>query len=108
MRAKKQYSDFFSEANKVMSPESIKKSNKKADNILLKLKLSDLRKGAGLKQAEIPGFAQTSISRIESRADLKLSTLVDYVQALGMSIEIRAISKSKSKTKQKDILILKS
>ncbi len=108
MKTKKQYSNFFSEASKIMSPESLKKADKKAENILLKLKLADLRKGAGLKQTEIPGFAQTSISRIESRADLKLSTLVDYVQALGMGIEIRAISKSKKKNKQKDVLILKS
>ncbi|WP_061249315.1 hypothetical protein [Leptospira alstonii] len=80
MKVKKQYSDFFSEANKLMSPESIKKANKKADNILLKLKLSDLRKGVGLKQTEIPGFAQTSISRIESRADLSITSISHSVR----------------------------
>ncbi|MGJ4745296.1 XRE family transcriptional regulator [Leptospira sp. SA-E8] len=110
MRSKRQYSDFFSNAQKSMNSESIRRAEKKAENILLNLKLADLRKKMGLKQTEIPGFSQTSISRIETREDLKLSTLIGYINALGMNIEIRAFSKSGKRKKEKDrnILILKS
>lgn len=110
MRSKRQYSDFFTSAKKTMNLESIRRAERKAENILLNLKLADLRKKIGLKQTEVPGFSQTSISRIETREDLKLSTLIGYINALGMDIEIRAVSKSKKRKREKDrnILILKS
>lgn len=110
MRSKRQYSDFFTKAKKSMNLESVGRAERKAENILFNLKLADLRKKIGLKQTEISGFSQTSISRIETREDLKLSTLISYINALGMNIEIRAVSKSGKRKKEKDqnILILKS
>ncbi|TGN13729.1 helix-turn-helix domain-containing protein [Leptospira ilyithenensis] len=74
--------------------ESIERAKAKANKIIFSMKLAGLRKQSGVKQTETEGFSQTSISRIEGRKDIKLSTLVDYVHALGMEIEINVINES--------------
>ncbi|TGM57148.1 helix-turn-helix domain-containing protein [Leptospira vanthielii] len=107
MKNKKKYSDFFESTKKIMSPESIERAKHKANKIIFSMKLAELRKQSGVKQTEIEGFSQTSISRIEGREDIKLSTLVDYVHALGMEIEIKVINKKK-KTQNKEILLMKA
>ena len=43
------------------------------------------------KLAETLGVNQGEISKIEHRADLYLSTLAEYVEALGGRLEIRAV-----------------
>jgi len=75
-RVNSNYKDFFSEANKSMSPQSIVRAEEKADQILLNLKLGELRKELGVKQGDIKGFSQSGVSKIEGREDLKISTLV--------------------------------
>lgn len=107
MKTKRKYSDFFESAKKTMSSESIEIAKNKANKILFNIKLSDLRKQSGVKQTEIEGFSQTSISRIEGRDDIKLSTLVDYIHALGMEIEIKVINKKK-RNQDKEILLMKA
>ncbi|WP_419929630.1 hypothetical protein [Candidatus Poriferisocius sp.] len=50
------------------------------------LALSDLRKRIGRSQAEIAnatGTTQSGVSRLEHQSDMRLSTLVEYVTALG-------------------------
>jgi len=108
MANKAKYKDFFSEAEKVMSKESIEKANNKAQKSILKLKLADLRKQKGINQTDIEGFSQTSISRIESRDDIKISTLVEYVHALGMEVEIKAVKKKKSKNSDNEIVLFRA
>jgi hypothetical protein len=107
MKTKRKYSDFFESAKKNMSSESIEIAKNKANKILFNMKLSDLRKQSGVKQTKIEGFSQTSISRIEGRDDIKLSTLVDYIHALGMEIEIKVINKKK-RNQNKEILLMKA
>jgi hypothetical protein len=41
--------------------------------------------------AEVPGMDQRNISKLEKRTDMFLSTLRSYVEALGGSLEIRAV-----------------
>lgn len=56
--------------------------------------LAELRAHRGVTQIELSdrlGTAQSGVSRIERRDDLFLSTLVDYVEALGGHLEIAAI-----------------
>ena len=56
--------------------------------------LEELRKAHAMTQtklAEILGVNQGEISKIEHRADLYVSTLADYIAALGGSLEIRAV-----------------
>lgn len=55
--------------------------------------LRDLRKACDLTQermAELLGIGQDSVSRIERRSDLLLSTLRSYVTAMGGSLELVA------------------
>lgn len=44
-----------------------------------------------LQLGEVLGVHQSEISRIEHRADICVSTLVEYVEALGGHLEIRAV-----------------
>jgi len=53
--------------------------------------LSDLRKARDLTQArmaEILSIGQDSVSRLEQRSDLLLSTLSDFVDAMGGKLEL--------------------
>ena len=43
------------------------------------------------KLAEASGVNQGEVSKIEHRTDLYLSTLAEYVKALGGRLEIRAV-----------------
>lgn len=55
--------------------------------------LQDLRKARDLTQekvAQILGVKQENVSRLERRSDLLLSTLRDYVAAMGGDLEIVA------------------
>jgi DNA-binding XRE family transcriptional regulator len=56
--------------------------------------LEELRKSRSITQARIAKLLQTnqgSVSRIERRTDIYISTLSQYVHALGGKLEIRAI-----------------
>lgn len=57
------------------------------------VRLAELRQALGMSQEEVAkraGVGQANISRIESRGDLKVSTLARIVEALGGSLSIRA------------------
>ena len=83
------YPGFFDEAKKTMSEDSIKRAGEKANQIILNARLAELRKDVGYTQAEIHGYRQSSVSKIEGRKDLKVSTLIAYCKSLGMGIEIK-------------------
>ena len=87
-KVKKHNSDFFSNAKKVIGEkrfaEAIKKGNAKANRLRLKM----ARELIGLKQTELTGLSQPEVSKIESRDDIKISTLEKYAEALGMKVEI--------------------
>jgi len=53
MESKRKYSDFFTVAKKTMSQESIAKAENKANKILFRMKLTELRKESGVKQTEM-------------------------------------------------------
>ena len=58
------------------------------------LTLKQLRKGLDVTQAELAQTAdmtQSEMSRLESRADHRVSSLARYVEALGGKLEISAI-----------------
>lgn len=55
--------------------------------------LRELRAAAGLSQEALAGrlgVGQPAVSKVERRSDVSLSTLRDYVRALGGSLELRA------------------
>jgi predicted transcriptional regulator len=60
-------------------------------------RLRHLRERLGLTQIDIAarlGVGQTVVSRIEGRSDLLLSTIRSYLNALGSSLNVRAVLKS--------------
>ncbi len=66
-------------------------SPKSCDSAELLLSLSQLRKRSGRSQAEVAstiGTTQSGISRIERQDDLLVSTLVDYITALGGQLRL--------------------
>ena len=87
---------FFENAKKVMSPEAIAKAESKAKLEILNIRLAQLREQLGIKQTEIAGFTQPSVSKLESREDLKISTLLQYLEGLDMDVEIIAHRKGKN------------
>ena len=64
---------------------------KKKRKRLFQLSLKELRKDIGYTQKDIKQFKQASVSKIESRNDLKISTLVDYINALGLDVIVKAV-----------------
>jgi hypothetical protein len=66
---------------------------KRAEKLLTAHNLLELRALAGRTQGDVyarTGFKQTNVSRLEKRADMKLSTLRDYVESLGGTLKIVA------------------
>lgn len=62
--------------------------------IVAAVRLAELREHIGKTQtqlAEVLGMTQANVSRIERSENLYLSTLADYVDALGGHIEINAV-----------------
>src|SRR6266566_8590866 len=58
------------------------------------MRLEELRKSRSITQAKVAehlGTNQGEISRIEHRTDLYVSTLSQYIQALGGKVEIHAV-----------------
>jgi transcriptional regulator with XRE-family HTH domain len=71
--------------------DRVKRGNKET---LEAMYLEELRKAREMTQAKLAetlGVAQSEISKIEHRADLYISTLTQYVTALGGTLEIRAL-----------------
>lgn len=61
---------------------------------LASMPLDELRKARQMTQvklAEALGVNQGEVSKIEHRTDIYLSTLAEYVEALGGRLEIRAV-----------------
>jgi hypothetical protein len=78
----------------MMLPESIQQARMMAEQEILAIKLGQLREKIGLKQND--NFSQTSVSRLEKRRDIKVSTLAEYLNSLGMRLEIKTYPKDKT------------
>lgn len=66
---------------------------KRTEELITAHNLRELRALAGRTQEDVSagtGFKQTNVSRLEKRADMKLSTLRDYVESLGGTLKIVA------------------
>ena len=89
----------------VMSDESIARSNEIYERELLMLNLAELREQYNVKQADIKGFSQPAISRIEGRTDIKLSTLIKYLTQMDLDMEIKVRPRSPKKGVPKEVLL---
>ncbi len=83
----------WAEVRAKMSPERQARLDARLQEALASMPLDKLRKARSLTQvavAERLQVDQGSISKLEGRTDMYLSTLREYVEALGGTLELRA------------------
>ena len=88
-----------------MSPESIRRAHIKAEQDIMTIRLAQLREEQNVKQSEMANFTQSSVSKIEKRKDIKISTLIDYLDSLGMGLEIITHPKIATTKSQERVLL---
>ncbi|MGH9794648.1 MAG: helix-turn-helix domain-containing protein [Candidatus Acidiferrales bacterium] len=74
-----------------LSPEAQKKAHELAQQDLAEMELSELREKLELTQQDLASkmkVTQVAISRLEGRADIKVSTLRDLAKAMGGELKI--------------------
>jgi len=103
---KKNKIDFVDELASTLSKDRIKNVQREAEKEILQIRLAEVREKLGIRQKDIKSFSQSSVSKLESRKDMKISTLIEYLGNLGLSIEIKVYPKNK-KNKNEEIVLLK-
>jgi DNA-binding transcriptional regulator YiaG len=88
-----------------MTPESVARSRMMAEQEILTIRLGQLREKLGVKQDQFDDFSQTSISRLEKRKDIRVSTLIEYLNNLGMGLEIKTFPKKNIKKIREEVLL---
>jgi hypothetical protein len=90
----------LSELEAKTSPDVMARARKLYEQDSLNIKLKELRGKYGIKQNDMSSFTQTAISKLERRKDLKISTLIDYLESLGFGLEIIALPKKKNNARE--------
>jgi transcriptional regulator with XRE-family HTH domain len=86
----------FRELMEAMPADRQRRIEKRFQKSLAAMPLEQLRKAQEMTQlqvAEILGVHQGEVSKIEHRSDICISTLADYVEAMGGRLELRAVFK---------------
>ena len=84
----------YKELQAKMHPADVAENKQRVREELQRMALDELRNAKQLTQADMAELLyvpQSSISRIEQRADMYLSTLRNYVQAMGGVLQIQAV-----------------
>ena len=84
----------YKELQAKMDPASVADNRVRVREELQRMALEELRSAKHLPQAdmaEMLGVPQSSVSRIERRADMYLSTLRNYLHAMGGALQIQAV-----------------
>jgi DNA-binding XRE family transcriptional regulator len=88
----------FRELIEAMPVDRQRRIEKRFQDSLAAMPLDQLRKAQEMTQlelAEILNVTQGEISKIEHRSDICISTLADYIEAIGGRLEIRAVFKDR-------------
>ena len=84
----------FRELLDAMPAERRQRVTQRVRETIAAMPLDELRRARQMTQARLAeslGVNQGEVSKIEHRTDLYLSTLTEYVEALGGTLEIRAV-----------------
>jgi ribosome-binding protein aMBF1 (putative translation factor) len=84
----------FNELVEKMPSDARGRAETQAGKLIAEYALEELRHARSMTQAhlaEILGKDQSVISRMERRTDMYVSTLAEFVRAMGGELEIRAI-----------------
>lgn len=76
-----------------MSPEARQKVEAKTNQMLAEMPLQELRRARSLSQEQMAKklkIKQASVSKLERRTDMYISTLRSYLKAMGGDLEIVA------------------
>src|SRR5882724_839391 len=88
----------FRELLEAMPADRQRRIEKRFQKSLAAMPLDQLRKAQQMTQmqlAEILGVNQGEVSKIEHRSDICVSTLAEYIEAMGGRLEIRAVFKDR-------------
>jgi DNA-binding XRE family transcriptional regulator len=88
----------FRELLEAMPAERRRKIERRFQKSMAAMPLDQSRKAQQMTQlqlAEILGVNQGEVSKIEHRSDICVSTLADYIEAMGGRLEIRAVFKDR-------------
>ncbi len=99
--------DIINEISSMLPKARVAKSHKEAEQEIFHIRLKELRKKMNIKQEDIESFSQSSISKLESRKDMKISTLLEYLESIGLGIEIKVYPKKKQIHSTEEIILLK-
>jgi len=83
----------FKTLKEKMSPEARARSEEKAEKFIAEMPLNELRAARKLTQeklAETLQVKQAAVSKLERRADMYVSTLREFIAAMGGELEITA------------------
>lgn len=83
----------FSELRTKMSPEAQARAAARAEAVLVEMQLQELRKARKVTQVEVAkamSVEQATVSKLEHRDDMYVSTLREYVKALGGELKLVA------------------
>lgn len=83
----------FSDLQAQMDPERLTRAKVRAKDMMAEMLLSEIRRQTGLTQEELAaslGIKQPTLSKLESQADMQISTLQRLIEALGGKLELIA------------------
>jgi len=79
---------------KKIDPKILAAADKKAKKLLEEMPLQELRQARQLSQEQLAGVLhvkQASISKLERRTDMYISSLRNFIRAMGGELEINAV-----------------
>lgn len=107
--------DAIAEMESTLPKWRVDRATKNAEKEVLQIRLAELRKIMGFNQEDIESFSQSGVSKLEKRKDMKVSTLIEYLNCIGMGLEIIAYPRSTTKRNKKsedgpvkEVVLLKS
>lgn len=83
----------FDELRNRMTPAAREKASKLAAQLRAEMPFHELRRARELTQEQLAGtlgINQAAVSKLEHRTDVYVSTLRQFVEAMGGSLEVRA------------------
>lgn len=83
----------FNNLRKKLSPSARAAAEKKTQQLLKEMPLHELRKAYEMSQeqlADLLSTKQANVSRLERRTDMYISTLRNYIEAMGGELQIIA------------------
>lgn len=84
----------LNQLKKRISPKVLKAAKAKTKKMLVALHLSELRQARELSQEKLADrlhVRQASVSKLERKTDMYISTLRHFIQAMGGDLEISAV-----------------